>query len=264
MIGFKIGGRAVSAVAGLALGAMLLGGCQTSKMAYNEMPPDRQLTSIQNNLVELKYLDRTAVGIANPATKRAIEAFQRDHNMQVDGELSPSLYVQSGLAVTRMREGAAQQVKGRSSRPATRDGATVAAMSPGEQKHAGPESCEYAQWEGTVTNVADLFACDEGRAIASLTAGRKLALKINAVEFSGGKLKVTWLTQLSLVDANTERMKKKFSWDDWMKTTQSASIYSFVCIMDGSRAAGMRKGMNVEVQAKLLSWSNTHGELACE
>lgn len=264
MNGWKIANERCKLLAILVLGAMSLAGCKTATMAYKEMPPDQQLTSIQNHLVALKYLDRTAVGAFNPATKAAIESFQRDHGMQVDGALSPSLYVQSGLALNRMRVAAAQPAKAVASPATSSVKPTLTATSVGERQRGGPEACRFAQWEGTVTNVVDLFACDEGRAIASLSAGRKLAIQIHSVQFSGGKLKVMWREQLSSHRATADNMQKQFSWDQWMKATQSASIYTFVCIMDSGRAAGMRKGTNVEVQAKLLTWSNPNGELACQ
>lgn len=248
----------------LLLGVALLTGCKTATMAYKEMPPDQQLASIQNNLVLLRYLDRTAVGTTNPSTTAAIESFQRDHGMRVDGALSPSLYVQTGLAVNRMQSAGSQQAKGIQNTSATPARPAVAAAPSSGQKRAGPEACRFAQWEGTVTNVVDLFACDEGRAIASLSAGRKLSIQIHSVQFSGGKLNVMWREQLSSHRATADNMQKQFSWDQWMKATQSAGIYTFVCIMDSSRATGMRKGTSVEVQAKLLTWSNPNGELACQ
>lgn len=48
--------------------------------------------------------------------------------------------------------------------------------------------CAYASWDGVVQNLADLFVCDQGRAIASLSAGRQVDFHVTSVAFSEGKL----------------------------------------------------------------------------
>lgn len=246
-------------------------GCKTATMAYQEKPANDQLTSIQSNLIALNYLDKRHLGSQNPSTEAAIRAFQKDNGLPIDGKLSASVYVRSSLAVNKKNEQVqAEQRAGRATPalpPGIRQAPPVASRSqvPGSSNSPNVESpsCRFAEWEGTVNNLADLFACNESRAIASLSSGRRVALKISAVSFAGGKLRVESRMQLAALRDMSDQMQKNFSWNTWMQATQSADIYTFTCIMDGSQAANFKVGTVVQFQAKLQSWESPYGQLTC-
>lgn len=246
-------------------------GCKTATMAYQEKPADDQLTSIQSNLIALNYLDKRHLGSLNAPTEAAIRAFQKDNGLPIDGKLSASVYVRSSLAVNKKNEQVQAEQRAAKAPPALPPGIRQAppvatrSQAPGSTNspNAEPSACRFAEWEGTVNNLADLFVCNESRAIASLSAGRRVALKISSVSFAGGKLRVESRMQLAALKDMGNQMQKNFSWNTWMQATQSADIYTFTCIMDGSRAANLKVGSVVQFQAKLQSWASPYGQLTC-
>lgn len=254
---------------------VIVSGCKTATLAYQEKPADEQLSSIQSNLIALNYLDQRHLGSQNPATEAAIRAFQRDNGLPIDGQLSASLYVRSSLAVNKKNERSKAELRTATGttqtapppRPGTVQSAPMAPRSPAagaaNSTNAEPPSCRFAQWEGTVSNLADLFACNEPRAIASLSSGRRVALTISEVRFVGGKLHVESRMQLAALRDMSDQMKKNFTWDTWFRATQAADIYTFTCVMEGGQAANLKVGSVAQFQAKLLSWSSPYGQMTC-
>lgn len=203
------------------------------------------------------------------ATQTAIRGFQRDNGLPQDGELSAALFAKTRTAVIKSREAERAKVSSPSAvagsgSPSGGGSAGTVASTAGAARPGENPSCRFAKWEGEVTNLADLFACDQGRAIATLSSGRSVVFRIRSIDFANGKLRALMTQQLSVVGELSKGMQKQFTWDKWLQGTQSASqLYNFICLLDAGKASAVKQGAVIKTNAKLVSFSDDTGVLEC-
>ena len=78
----------------LLLLALILAQTSIPALAQQTMVPDAMALAVQEGLASLGYNPGPTDGKPGPATKAAIEAFQRDHQMPVDGLVTRGLVEQ--------------------------------------------------------------------------------------------------------------------------------------------------------------------------
>lgn len=120
--------------------------------------------------------------------------------------------------------------------------------------------CSYAQWSGDVPNIADLFLCDEARAIETFAKGGRFVLKADTVAFSGGKFLVKMNLRPTATTTSINRMQSKFNWDDWIYATQNIASSTVVCAFDSNP---VRQGQQAVVSAKLDTYANRTIIMVC-
>ncbi len=123
-------------------------------------------------------------------------------------------------------------------------------------------SCDFAVWEGIVKNLADLFACDEIRAIASLSRGRQVEFRVGSVSFKNDKLYVAQRAETTLIQIARKDLDKSYSANKFFTVTRAAN-YDFTCIFPLEHAADVRVGEVAIIKAKLISYSRTSGQFEC-
>ena len=234
----------------LILTMLLFSGCIT----YEGMTPEMRVTQIQKDLITLGYMSGKADGVLESNTRTAITKFQEENGMPADGGVSRDLLIKSNRAAIQKRYaelGAAQQS------PA------VLREQP-EPTSTQNDVCAYASWDGVVQNLADLFVCDQGRAIASLSAGRQVDFHVTSVAFHEGKLYAKSFIQDSRANAAGQSLQKRnnFDWGSFHRKTQSP-YFTFSCILPGARAEDIRPGSTARLNAKLVSYSGTSGSFEC-
>lgn len=124
--------------------------------------------------------------------------------------------------------------------------------------------CSMADWTGVVRNVADLFECDEARAIRSLSGGRKLLFRVGAVSFLNSKYVTSMRMRSSAVEAAQRENTgdSGFSWSNWNTVTQ-ATIYTVQCSFSSARGGTLKNGSTIEVSARLVSYSQGTAVFDC-
>lgn len=125
-------------------------------------------------------------------------------------------------------------------------------------------SCNAANWEGVVNNVADLFECDSLRAIQALSDGRRIRAYVAETQFSNGSLRFIWYPKPTYVSEFQRRLDQKgSSWDDWLNMTQNYTSYTVACALGTEHISRLREGNYVEVEAKLVNLSGESISLQC-
>ena len=133
----------------------------------------------------------------------------------------------------------------------------AAAQTPGAGSNV---HCSYAQWTGDIPNIADLFLCDEARAIETFARGGRFVLRSDTVAFTSGKYLVKMSLQPTATSASINRMQKKFNWSDWNYSTQNIASSTVVCAFDSNP---VRQGQSAVVSAKLDTYANRTIVLVC-
>ena len=136
-------------------------------------------------------------------------------------------------------------------RPAPQPAAPAAGSNP---------HCRFAQWTGDVPNIADLFLCDETRAIETFSRGARFVLKPDAVRFADGKYLVRMTLRPSATSASINRMQDKFNWNDWVYATQNIASTEVFCAFNSNPVA---KGQTAVVSGKLDTYTASRIILVC-
>lgn len=254
--------KSVRAIITLGLIILLLG-CISAGAHYQSLKPEQQISEIQSDLKKLGYYSGTVDGAYGKQTSTAIQNFQRDHGMAQDGQISKSLYIQAGLAVTEQRKvSSTNNTQTRSTTGYSTNQNTQSQSS----ESTGPNSCATADWTGTVRNVADLFDCDTTRAIQSLSAGRRVTFKVVRVSFNDSKFHVSMDVVPSYAEAAQTANSKKgsFSWNNYFDAIQGyGSPYTVSCTFTPDKGTSLTKGAVMEVNAKLLNYANRTLTMEC-
>lgn len=245
-------------VIGLILVTFLFSGC----VSYEGMTPENRIARIQEYLIVLGYMTGKADGVMNSNTRTAITNFQKDRGIPTDGEVSRNLFMMSHEAAMHKRYSTAMGTQ--ESHKIVQGPTDSNKIVQGQTDSNDAGVCSYANWDGVIRNLADLFACDEGRAIATLSEGRQIDFHVTSVAFHKGKLYAKSFIQDSraIVAGQSLQNRDNFSWNDWQKKVQSA-YFTFTCILSGKRAQDIRSGSKVRLNAKLVSYSGTSGSFEC-
>lgn len=91
--------------------------------------------------------------------------------------------------------------------------------------------CENFDWDGVAYNVIDLFECDEGRAMNTLTTGMPIQFEIQKVTLRDGWIYLSNFTRGSYIDDVAKRMavENEDGWDEWNLVT-GAKTYEVICL----------------------------------
>jgi hypothetical protein len=241
----------------------VLGACVHAGTYYDSLPPQQKVNEVQADLKTLGYYDGDVDGIYGTQTAEAISAFQRDRGLTVDGKVGKSVYIQSGLAVTEMKQGRLKLAQAPATKPAAattrRDAATPSQLTTGAP-------CTGADWAGTVRNIADLFECDTARAIETLSSGRTVQFQVGSVAYADSKYiaKMSAIPSYAQAAAAANSRKGNFSWANYFDTVSGyGSPYTVVCIFGSGRGASLTQGAVITVRAKLNTYSNRTATLTC-
>ena len=248
---------------------LFLVGCINAGAYYRTLTPSQQVSEIQSDLKKLGYYSGNIDGINGTNTEQAIRNFQRDRRMVQDGQVSESVYIQAGLAVTEQRQ---NKSKTRVTNTATQTprsfssnttSPNVTSTNPQQDVN---RACSTADWSGVVKNIADLFECDTARAIETLSAGRKINFKVMNLAFSDNTYIASMNEVTSYSQAAQEANNKKgnFSWNNYFDTIQGyGSPYIVKCIIKLNNGSSLKEGSVMQVNAKLLNYAERTVTLTC-
>ncbi|MEM1153912.1 MAG: peptidoglycan-binding domain-containing protein [Pseudomonadota bacterium] len=234
-------------------------GCKSAMVAYQEATPQDRVVDVQQSLITLGYLEAgSADGALGPKTEQAIKEFQNANGMVADGQMSYTLYNRAGLAATESRN------KANRSSVAVNETSTSSKVKGGGTNVSGQswDECDYAVWEGRIPNLADLFACDRGRAIAVLSQGAEIEFEVGAINFRGGQLTIEDWVYTTPVQQTKERLKQKYSSRDFLSVS-GTTPYSFTCALPAEYASKLKEGDVTVFEAKLQGFSGKSGTLQC-
>jgi hypothetical protein len=240
-----------------------LSGCMASAK-YKSMTPEQRVAEVQTQLKTLGYYNGPTAGYFDEQTAAAIRNFQRDKNiLPQDGQVSEKVYLQAGSAIFQNSKFGKVTEANHSQ---TLDSSSSSHNVRSAQKPAtgaGPDPCATADWTGTVNNIADLFSCDEPRAIETLSGGRRIMFEVGNVEFHDSKLMSSMSEVPSYVKAAQKaNVKGQFSWNNWFDVTGSKR-YRVICIFENTKATALKKDTTIEITAKLVRYSSDIVVLSC-
>ncbi|MFK8016855.1 MAG: hypothetical protein AB8G17_15615 [Gammaproteobacteria bacterium] len=171
---------------------------------------------------------------------------------------------------TQPRDSSPERAPTRSA--STRQSASTGARGQSPQDTKKSISCESAQWDGRVENVADLFECERIKAMQSLAGGRQLGFTPKDIQFSGGKLvakevSVASWNAVMWERANRLRGMQEFEAKRQLKMNRPA--YDVVCTFDSGNIGKLREQELNLVKATLTdfrtpSYGNAQVVLSCE
>lgn len=146
------------------------------------------------------------------------------------------------------------QVQQRSSSNSSR---TVSSRSNSIENEEEIISCAESEWDGVVSNIADLFECDKLRAIQSLSTGRELEFKLDKVSFSGGKFIAKHYTRATWFDVLWQRATaqggmKEFNAKNYLQ--QRKPSYTVECSFSPDSLSGLKEGDSTLIEAKLTDF----------
>lgn len=247
--------------------AALMSGCVTAGQHFRSLSSEKQVAEIQTDLGKLGHYKGTIDGVYGKRTEQAIRDFQRANRMTEDGKVSESLYIQTGLAVSRQ---AKLDLNDRPevSQPSGSQSATstVAGQQTGNHNSAESRACASADWTGVVKNVADLFECDTTRAIGSLSSGRVIVFNVGNVSFRGGKF-IADMTAVPTYAQTAQKNNSKsgnFSWNNWFDTVHGySSPYMISCTFSVEKGSTLKPGASMQVRANLVNYSERRASLNC-
>lgn len=125
--------------------------------------------------------------------------------------------------------------------------------------------CDNAQWSGLVTNIRDLFECDQGRAIAALSSGLPIQFTIKKVSLKDGWLYLETFTRGSYGDSladKTQRTGNIDNWGQWL-TLSSDLGWRIICLRTPSAGISFSVGDTFKGRGKLTQYEGSTVVLDC-
>jgi hypothetical protein len=129
-----------------------------------------------------------------------------------------------------------------------------------------PNACDNAVWNGVVTNVADLFLCDEGRAMGLLASGAVVRFPIQEVRLEDGWLFLETFTAGSFMDSELEAVRdgEVDSMEQFLNATSSYEMnWRIVCFRKPSAQNSYGVGDIFEGRGKITQYEAKTVVLDC-
>lgn len=199
-----------------------------------------QLPGLQAAMIEIK-------GTKIPFSPGAVAAIEAKSEREPD---------ENGLAIDANHQGNVSRRRGQ-----------AVASNNWSEDSAREISCSAAEWEGTVTNLADLFECDSIKAIQNMSGGRTILFEVGDLVFSNSKFRSkmrvspTWRSvRWKQIEAIKNGMDQFYE----AKTFNQKSVrYTINCVFSPDAIDGAKVGDKISIEARLTDFQDKNMVLEC-